>query len=276
MIYLYQFSHYAPRQTGGEFFYTEPAAGPLLGAWRQTSYETSVSPNVGSTYTPQEGLTHSAIKYDSEQGAGSLTVTVPKGHPVAQLFRNGAPVGLIALRITEMVAPGEASGGLLTRAIWNGRLHACKFHSLTAELLGVDIKHELRHPGLRINAGPTCQWQHYGPSCKLAEAAYTRAGTVTAITEDGLNLTTTLDEADDFFKDGKVYANGGVRMCTGSVGGVLTVLSAFHGLLPGAEISASKGCNRSGAACKQFDNYIRFSAFDKFETPKNIFAEGTV
>jgi hypothetical protein len=266
LIYLYEFT-----------FWTKPRDGTLVETWAQTSYEQPVTTTIGGTsitFTPQAAISHADIKYDNENAAGQITATVPRDHAIALKYLGGYPYGTIKLRVFEL---DEVGGTALS--VWKGRIRSCTFSELTAELTGTDGREMLARLGLRLNAGRNCQWDLYGTHCALSKAFFTRTGTVLAISTDGLTVTTTLAEADDFFKAGLLECAGQARMVTKSVGGALTLMTALSGLAGGDSISATRGCDRTNSAtsgCKSFDNYARYSGFADFDTPKNIFAEGVL
>jgi hypothetical protein len=264
MIYLYEFR-----------YMTRPRDGTLISAWSQTNYERSLTTDLAPavTFVPQAGIIHSDISYDSEKAAGQLTVTVPRDHPVAVLFIGGYPEGTIELRVIELTSDAVDA---ISRVIWLGHIRDSNASELTAELTGSDKREQMERLGLRLNGGPTCQWPLYGNKCGLDEATNTRTGTVTSVSTDGRTVTTTLSEVDDFFKAGKLRANGKVRMATKSVGGVITLMNGMGGLSPGDAVSACKGCDRTEANCIARGNVLRFSAFAGFETPKNPFTKGVL
>lgn len=264
MIYLYRFS-----------LWSKPRDGVLVQEWTHTSYARPIAHASfpGLTFTPLEGLTHSDIRYDNERNAGTVRITVPRDFEVASLFLGGYPYGCIRVRVIELDA--ETDG--LAQVVWFGKVRSCSFQELTAELTCTNGNEALQRLGLRLNGGSRCQWDLYGTECGVPEAPNTRTGTVLSVSPDGLTVSTDLTEADNFFKAGKFKARGQIRMVTKSQGGVLTLLAAISGLQAGDALSATKGCDRSASAttgCKSFNNYANFSAFEGFETPKNIFSEG--
>lgn len=267
MIYLYYFT-----------YYSEPnAQGSLVSSWAYTSYEDSVTgvPGyAGITFFPVAGITHDSVTYDSEKASGTLTVTVARDNPIALKFLSGYPAGSIYLRVVEL----DEVGGL-ANIIWRGRIRASEFVENTAKLTCTSGNEKLQRLGITVVQGTTCQWDLYGAKtatgagCGVDPATYQRDGTITAVSADGRTLTTTLSEANGFFKAGDVLVAGQRRMCVASTGGVLELLSAIPGVTPGTAISAWKGCDGSGASCKSFGNYPQFSG-DELPDPKNIFVEG--
>jgi len=266
MIYLYHFTRYSQPN----------AQGDLVASWSYTSYEEPVAgvPGyAGVTFQPLAGITHGEIRYDSEKSSGTLKITVGRDHPIAGMFLSGYPSGTIFLRVVELDEPGG-----MAAVVWRGRIRSCEFNELTASLTCTNGNEKLARMGLSIIHGTTCQWDLYGAKvngagCGVARGPYERSGTVTAISADGLTLTTTLAEADGWFKAGLVEVAGQTRMCVASTGGALTLLSSIGGATVAAPIKAWKGCDRSGTACKSFNNYLNFSG-DELPDPKNIFTEG--
>lgn len=259
MLYLYHIS-----------FYSKPRGGALLQSWYCTNYETAIANSnyPGLTFQPQAGIKHSDITYDGEKSAGQITLTVPRDFEVAQKFLAGYPAGSLFMRVYEVDGPEPSA---MAQSIWQGKIRSCAFSELTAALTGTDGREALTRLGLRLNGGTGCQWDLYGPDCGLNEATYTRSGTVTAISADGLTVTTTLSEADGFFKSGKLKFGNSARMVTANVGGLLTLFTAMPGLAVGVPIAATRGCQRNPTSCKALGNYARYSGFAEFSTPKNIY-----
>lgn len=265
MIYVYRFA-----------LYSKPRGGVLVQSWTHTSYEKPVTVDAlgGLTFVPLRGLTHSDVRYDSEKNAGQLRVTVPRDFAVAAMFLGGYPYGSVHVTVWEL----DSDAPNATYAtVWQGRVRSCKHEKVTAELTCTNGSEMLQRLGLRLNGGAGCQWDLGSPQCGVNEAVYTRAGSVTGISPDGLEVTTTLGEADDWFKAGKFRARGQVRMVLKNAGGTLSLMSPIPGLTVGDAIEATKGCDHTASAtsgCRSFNNYANYSGFEGFITPKNIFSEG--
>lgn len=261
MIYIYRFSKYA--QPNGQ--------GALVAEWAFTSYEDAVYvPEHGLTYAPT-AIDHDEVAYSGEKSSGTLTLRVPRDNAVPGLFLAGYPSASIYLRVFEMEAPGEPPN-----VVWRGRIRSCEFGQLMATLTCTNGLEKLQRMGLSVAHPSTCQWELYGPRCGVDRTVYERTGTITAISADGLTLTTTLSETNDWFTAGLAIVNDNARMCIGSTGGALTLLAPIYGIAVGDAITAYKGCDRSSSAtsgCKSFNNYLRFSG-DELPDPKNYFAGG--
>ena len=266
MIYLYYFSQYS----------LPDAQGAIVASWAQTSYEdpiTGIAGYPGVTFEPTPALTHGDIAYSNEDSSGTAKVTVARDHPVATQFLAGYPAGTIYLRVLELDEPGGTA-----TLFWRGIVRSSSFAELTAELTCTRGNERLARRVIPIVTGTTCQWALFQPlnqnrGCGVDRTTYTRTGTVTAVSTDGLTLTTTLSEPNGWFVAGIVQVNGQRRMCVASTGGVLQLLSSIPGVTVGSAISAEKGCDGSGTSCKSFGNYARFSG-DELPDPKNIFTEG--
>lgn len=263
MQYLYDFS-----------LYSKPFGGTLIARWTHTSAAQAIErPEYpGLVFTPLDGLTHSQLRYDSEKSSGQLTTTAPRDFALAGEFLAGYPYGAVRIRIIEVDDDTPF-------VVYTGTVRSCNFSEQLAELLCTNGSEALQRLGLRLNAGRQCQWALYSTRCGLDEATYTRTGVVLSISADGLTVETTLAEADNWFKAGKLRARGQARMVTTNTAGTLTLFSAIPGLAPGDAVSASKGCDRStstATGCRSFSpsNILRFSGFEGFVTPKNIFNEG--
>jgi hypothetical protein len=261
MLYLYRFSQYSQPN----------AQGTLVAEWAQTSYEDQVYvADHDLTYEPT-AITHGEVSYSGEQVSGTLTLRVARDHPVAVKFLPGYPSSSVYLRVFEMDDPSDTP-----QVVWRGRIRACEFDQLTASLTCTNGLEKLGRLALSITHPTTCQWELYGTRCGVNQATYTRTGTISAISTDGLTLTTTLSEVNNWFKAGLVEVNGQLRTCIGNTGGALLLNAPFFGISVGDGVSAAKGCDKSSSAtsgCKSFSNYTHFSG-DELPDPKNYFATG--
>lgn len=266
MIYLYYFSQYSLPDEQGD----------IVAEWAQTPYEEPISGvdgYPGVTFLPTPALTHGDISYSSEDSSGTAKLTVARDHPIAVKFLAGYPAGSIYLRVLELDEPGGFAS-----MYWRGIVRSASHSELTAELTCTRGNERLARQIIPILNGTTCQWVLFQPlnqdrGCGLDRAAFTRTGTVTDISSDGLTLTTTLSEADNWFAPGVVEVAGHRQMCVASTGGVLHLFAAVPGVAIGMPISAERGCDGSGNSCKSFGNYTRFSG-DELPDPKNFYAEG--
>jgi uncharacterized phage protein (TIGR02218 family) len=99
--------------------------------------------------------------------------------------------------------------------------------------------------------------------CGINLASFTTAGTVAAISTDGLTITVsafaglTNSLAAGYFPRGQ-----DVRMITAHAGNQVTLLSPIPGLLVGDSVKGVAGCQLTYAACQAYNNVPNFLGFD--------------
>lgn len=240
----------------------------LVATTNQTTYEAADVLHEGNTYE-RANIEHGGMSLNAEKSAGQLTLTVLRTHPIAQRFVSGYPDGSVRVLIHELEDDGTK------RLAYAGKVRACEFEELKAKLTCTDALAQLQRPGPRLKFTPPCGWDLYGQDCGVSREAYAHSGTLTAISEDGQTLSTTLTQEAGYFEAGLAEINGQTRLVIESqADGTLRLFTPIDGLQVGDSITAYRGCNRTIADCRvKFSNHMNYGGFHH-NVQKNIFYTG--
>lgn len=243
--------------------------------WRYTSGDVART-YLGATYTP-DYLQRTGTSQTSEVRGGHVTVTVPRDHPIAQLFIAfipSTPLTLVIYRGHD----GEADTEM--KVAFTGRVLLGRFTTEdTCELdCAPDTEVLQRSIASRLFQRP-CNRMLYDAGCGINRAVWKVSGAVRAVSADG--LTVTLDAAaakpDGWLATGYLERGTDRRMIVTHAGAVLTLINPLIGLAAGDPVIAYAGCDRSyggsqGCVAK-FANGPRFLGWEWIPT-KNPFSSG--
>lgn len=113
--------------------------------------------------------------------------------------------------------------------------------------------------------GKKCNFELFDERCKVVEADYTWATTVTNI--NGQFVTVGDDfNADNVLQFGDIIINGEYRVILSNVANVIKVRYPFTIAELGDAVTLKQGCSKTFAACNGFDNHDNFGGFNL--TPK--------
>lgn len=219
-------------------------------SWRYTSSEAeftddSQSPSVSYTSIAIE---RSGIESSGEQARNSLSLTVPRTFPVAELFRVSPPSEVITVTVRR-VHRGDTSDIVTS---WAGRVLNCDFEGAKATLRCEPITVSLARVGLRRVYQVTCPHVLYGEGCALDKADFDHSTVVYAI--DGLELT--VDSVNSAYN----YAGGFVewvnddgvterRFIEFHANEVLTLMQPFAGIAVTDAVTIYPGCDHTLTTC---------------------------
>lgn len=112
---------------------------------------------------------------------------------------------------------------------------------------------------------PTCRVEFTSAKCGLSASAYTVTGAITSISSNRLITDTSRTEATDFFKYGKITFTSGnnvgysMEVKEFTSGGVIElVLPLPYEMQVGDTYDMIRGCSKTFAACKAYNNVINF------------------
>jgi uncharacterized phage protein (TIGR02218 family) len=117
--------------------------------------------------------------------------------------------------------------------------------------------------------GPTCPWQFGSIECGVDLNDHTYTGTITAVTDRGNFTDSSRAEAAEFFDGGTIEFTSGdnvglraLEIQKFEAGGVFQLFLPFH-YLPqvGNTYTVIRGCPKTRAACKSYDNILNFGGF---------------
>ena len=184
MIFLYRFEQcledFALALGPGLQGYSDDAG--LRRVWLATNYERAIpwaTNEIGtdgftfdsfsdgmSQYPPTPGITHTELRFDGEDSAGEIDITLPLDHLVAQLYSDvevaqGQLYVIVAAKATAEAAPLVFYSGLVLKASTQGLVRTLKVAPLMSlfqrpgntRTYSNECKHTLFEPaGCRVNA----------------------------------------------------------------------------------------------------------------------------
>lgn len=235
-------------------------------SWTFTSGDQEVTYD-GATYAP--AVIHRTEPEQSQGANPHLTVSVPRDHDVALLFRVYVPASPMALVIYRYHR-GDAE----TIAFWTGKVRAVSWEGSTAKLECEPVSSAMKRDGLRVQYQATCNHMLYGAQCGVSAIAWKTAAIVAAVNGDQITAPEFAGHADGWFKAGFLSYFNDWRMIISHTGDTVTVILPFEGLAAGAAVDAFAGCDRSRTVCKgRFDNLLNYGGFPFIPT-KNPFNKG--
>lgn len=230
--------------------------------WLWTTADVPVVLPTG-TYSPAT-LERGGIDLSAEEEGGSLELTVPRGNPVALLFRDYLPATPVSLTVFR-AHRGEESD---VRVRFLGTVASVRFDGPSAMLVCQPLRSVFRRsvPGLRYQS--QCNWSLYGTGCGVSPASF--RDTVTIGTVSGVSVTSGdfAARASGWFRNGWLeLPTGERRFIVAHVGDTVTLMNPLPALVPGAVVAAYAGCDRTEAACSsKFANLQAFFGFPRIPT----------
>lgn len=229
----------------------------------------------GLNYLP-EAISREQLTQDEEDGAGSLTISLPTDNPVAQLFTSQLPSRQLFITIYRTQrGTGEYTvafvGAIAAASFSEG---ACTLTcqpdsaSFQRQVPSKLFQHQCRHVLFS-------QTEYYGTSvertdsaqatgCNLKKANYRTAATVEVVQGIQVKAAAFATKPDGYFTYGHIeLAGGDVRWITAHYGDTLE-LAYKAGIEPGDTIIAYPGCDGLESTCRgKFNNVINFSGFTR-------------
>lgn len=214
---------------------------------------------------------------DKETKHSTLTLTVPRDFPVAQLFRSYSPGSSIWLTVLRL-----QRGDTGTWLAWKGKVRGASWNGSVATLTCDPLDKAGSRLALRRSFGSTCDHDLYSQGsnrCQVLRASFTIGATIEAIVGDTLKSAAFATKPDGWWVGGDVIVATGddARMVIAHTGDTITLLSAFEGLSVGDALAISAGCDHSFATCgSKFSNTVNFGGwpFVPTKNPYDVGLEG--
>lgn len=221
------------------------------------------------TYTP-EAVSRTRVKEGNEPDSGSVVVTLPRTHPVAQRFIGYAPEPSIKVTIYA-----RHRGDAEVVEVFRGSVSTSKFSGPGVELTCLPDIAADDHVVPSKACGPQCQWALYSSGCGKSKVDFMITGTVNVVTGDTVQSTAFSSQPTGWLNNGWIErATGERRWIIDHVGATITLMNPFLGLVPGEVVTAYAGCDRTEAVCdSKFNNHARFLGFPRVPT-RNPFDVG--
>ena len=233
-----------------------------LGAqtWRYTSADENL--DHGGHVFVSAPISRTEVELTPEVNRSGIKIMADAIHPIPVLFRAGAPVGLILVRVYAKHR-GDADAAV----IFMGRVTNCDFSGREAALSTEPISTSIRQNGLRRLYSKPCPHQLYGPACRLARADWESAATVSAVSGGTLTVTGANTGTSGYFTGGLLRwidgsGNPVWAMVAAHPAGSVRLLRPVPGLGAGAAVTLWPGCDHQLKTCRQkFSNNENYGGF---------------
>lgn len=247
-----------------------------VNVWTVTSADSEETHNT-ELYTPAT-VGRNNIESKNELSKANIQVSFDIDSPIARRWLNEVVDDVVTLSIFS-----KEDG--LVEIIWKGRLMSVHPGTTDIKLLFESVFTSLRLTGIRKRYQRSCPYILYGRGCSLDKANFEEAGTVTAISSNGVTLTVpeAAGFASGFFIAGMIkVADGTFRFITNHSGSTITLIRPVNSLVAdfaefgNTAISLYPGCDRSKEVCNnKFNNLNNYGGF-AFIPTKNPFAGGSL
>lgn len=194
-----------------------------------------------------------------------LTIVVPVGFPVADLFRTGQPSGKVWLSVRRYHLGDDVTE---TPLIWSGSVvNSVQTDDATEEMSGRSLAGTYDRNGLRFSWERMCPHVLYGETgCRVNKADHEYPRTVATLDSLSFTCTAHSEPEEGSFSGGFVeWARGdgsferrGIELQDGNH---FAVLGFTTGMEIGQAITLYPGCGRDTATCKLFDNLKNYGGF---------------
>lgn len=228
--------------------------------WRYAAAPNDVLTIDGNVWAATQ-ISHDSVKQSGEATSDTLTITASITIAPAQIFLVSPPGSEIFVRIFQKDVDDTDVFAIYTGGIAQVAPQEPGVVSLMCETASVS----LRRQGLRYAWQRACPYAIYDPiTCKVDKKLYEVPTTIVSMI--GAAITVAANLGSEY---GSIYP-GGFLKYVHPVKGVeylgieaqdldtLFIFGTPNDLYVGQQITVYRGCARTPAACKQFDNYLNY------------------
>jgi hypothetical protein len=213
-------------------------------------------------------IAHGKIPNTTENYRAEFPITLPASDPLARSFL--APIGIARTSLTIWKGfLNDTDAELIVQ--YRGRVAAARpSDSGTITLSCLSEISALSRKGLAAVIQRPCRHVHYGDGCRLTLADWQVAGSVSAITTNGLQVTVAAASAqpDGYYRGGILQYGDGLEMILAHTGSTLRLAARVPGMvedfpsLGALPVTIAPGCNLTRQTClEKFDNIDNFGGF---------------
>lgn len=231
--------------------------------FRYTSAEDDIT--IGVDTWMREAIERGSVGQGPDRSRQGVDLTMPAANAFAQRWLArppGVPGSVTIIRIQR----DEATFGLTQTVVFKGVVRGVQFPDTgrSAKITTTSILAARSRSIPRYRFAAQCGHFHYGLGCKVATAANTFSGTVSA--ESGSDLTVPgLGVFSSRFPAGFVrpVSFTDFRQILSQSGDVITLRFPFPVSMVGQQVDVLKGCDRSGSGdcTNEYANFIEYGGF---------------
>lgn len=217
---------------------------------------------LGHTFLPAT-ISRDAVDQSAEVDSGKMTVHIPENHPIAQLFVAYLPTSPVAVTVF-----GAHYGDAETGVVFAGTVASAHFTDEgECEIICQPDQYKLQQKIPRVLYQSGCVHIFGDKHCGFNLATVTYAGSVTAISDDGLTVTVpAFDGLPHPLKAGYFRNGNNVRMIVGEggagAGKFVKLFAAIPGNKVGDIVLGTAGCGQDFDSCVGYNNVANLFAFD--------------
>ena len=225
----------------------------------------------GVIYNPLP-IKRDKIQRSQQDNRNRLQIDVPGDSPIPMIFRNKQPKKHVTLKVFRFHRytkeswlwfnkEAELPGEFIT--IFSGEVVQTTWNNTVATLDCASVSALQRRQCLRFGYQAQCNHHVFDELCGLKIQDWQEEVTVTSIQNNGFTINVTgLLNSNDYYKGSIISKNDDDFRDVLSVNaGVITLFSPLSDLVVGDKLKITKGCDRSSAACKSFNNFDNFFGF---------------
>lgn len=213
------------------------------------------------TYFPASISRSNPIK-SSDVRRQMMTVTVPRGTDVADVFAGWSPSIDMLLTVTALHYDDPDQQGIVD---WLGRVSSPAWKGSSVEITCEPVYSSVQTTGLRRRWMINCPHVLYGAGCTLATAPFKGVGTVATVSGNVVSVPALASPPA-----GLSYLGGWLEWDSGNgyterrtieevaSGGVFTLAYGSPDLIGGLAVAALPGCDRTPTNCAAFGNSDNF------------------
>ena len=216
------------------------------------------------------------VSSDGTLDKSDLTLTMAKGSALDPIFLAYPPSQVVNLSIFR----GHVGDELIPSnypAIWVGRILTSAREGNEVIFNCQPVSSSIKRPGLRRNYQIGCPHVLYGPHCRASKSRATITKTVASVNRNVITLTQTVGMNYALFLGGLiewVNSNTGIKeirtiTAVSPDGTKVTIRGVMRGLVDGATVSMSRGCNHLMSGCNTHENILNYGGqpFIPLENP---------
>lgn len=212
----------------------------------------------------------SEIVDSGEVGKNDVKLQVPRGNPIAEMWRVSPPSKTVGAVLIEIHA-GETD----EQIAWMGHVANVNWpDSTSAQIVLQSGILALEANGLRRLYQRGCPHVFGGPQCKKDLAAVTHAATITAAAGNGVtspDFATGGPLAGGFLRWVNSIGVTDYRFVMSHGGSSVRIMTTSPDLVPGLVVDAVEGCNHTPVRCDQLGNIENYGGLPHF-MKKNPFS----
>lgn len=234
-----------------------------------TSADHAITHN-GEIYDPSLPIKMSKPKISNNGGSESITLTVPRDHPVAVRYRLYVPgTGMAVTLFMGHVGDNDFIVG------WQGRIIQVDWDNDGQALIKCEsVRATMKRGGLPYRFGPLCQHAVYRGGCGLSIPAHSVDITIVTAVDNVIESPDLVALTDGEYLGGLVtFDTYDFRTIIVDSGDSITINRPFEGVVAGDILRISKGCDKTVARCKALGNFENYFAFNTIPT-ENPFETG--